>query len=129
MLKSGLPWDVLVAARGWCRMRAGLTLLTARHGRASAAQYQDCIFCGRPVEEGRGKYAAIHCLGQCPFWTARRKDFVNEVQHVGTLGLRDTAMATLRVQPQQPGFVAAVLWLDAVDAEASQWWHRADSPT
>ena len=115
-----------MAARGWCRMRAGLTILSARHGRVSIAIFQDCIFCGRGVEEGRRKFATIHCLGQCPYWQARRIGFINEVQHLGQMGLRETALAVLRAQPMQAGFVASVLWLDAVDAEASEYWRRSN---
>ena len=126
MLKGGLPWDVLVAARGWCRMRAGLTCLAARDGRPSSAIFQECIFCGMGVEDGRRRFAIIHCLGQCPHWNSWRSAFCNELSSQGILGIRDTALSALRTLPFQPGFDVSVRWLDTVDTEASEWWRRSE---
>ena len=118
--RTGLPWEILVATRSWSRVRIGVPYLSHRHGRRSAAKEQACVFCGR-----FSRIAIVHCFGRCTYWAARRAAFTRAA---GLLDEVDPIIATLAVLAAsltQPAvFVAAVLWAEAVDKEAEQWWHE-----
>ena len=107
LLRREYPWEVLTASRGWCRMRAGLLELAERRA---------CIFCGVGV-----KYPTIHCMGKCAYWQARRSEFLASANISPDVGIRQVALAVLRIQPAEQGFVEAVLWAGAVDKAAEAW--------
>lgn len=114
-----LDWDVQLQLRGWMRMRAGLPVLRALHGRRSNARFQRCIFCSDGVRN-----ATVHCIGRCRVWCDLRAAFV-EAAGMPSLGPDRLCSAVLGVTPDDAGFVEAVRLCSEIDRGAGAYWKDA----
>ena len=85
-------------------------------GRRSAAQHQDCVFCGSCVKRG-----LTHVFGRCPHWDSHRLAFLGVVPDPPSDAWVITT-AILGCPVSSPAFSEAVLFADAVDAAASRFW-------
>lgn len=114
LLCSPVDWNTLVASRSYCRMRIGLLRLASREGRRSAAQVQQCIWCGIDLILPLEPYD--HVLCHCPHWHAMR-------QAVHSCDVRPVqATSWLALRPADPGFEAVLALVLAIDRSAADLW-------
>ena len=104
--------------RSWCRLRYGIIVLRHLEGRASAARFQHCIFCDRPLRN-----ATVHVIGLCSHWNHRREEF-------GTAAsVPDGASCQVVTQKFFNGSIPslalelAVSWAAQIDKDAFEYWH------
>ena len=111
------PWAVLSFLRGWCRMRAGISILRWKEGRRSTALFQDCIVCGETT-----KYATVHAVARCPSWRLLRAEFLAAAEDIQDASAYVFTKRVLTAQPSQPGFAQAVLLCGSIDQAVQRAW-------
>jgi hypothetical protein len=115
--KMSLPWELLIAIRGWCRIRAGLVCLRAVHGRRSRARLQGCIFCARCVWN-----ATNHAVARCAHWSDLREAFLKIRPEMRVLPTGSLCLAIMGCEPPAAGFCESVILSDAIDRSALKFW-------
>ena len=115
--ESPLPWDAQISMRGWCRMRAGITCLRAKHGRRSEARHQQCVLCNCGLRN-----ATVHAIACCAFFQDQRNRFLDAVPALRGAPNGTVTLGVLGASPSKPGFVEAVRLADAIDRAATLRW-------
>ena len=122
-LSHDLSWDVLLASRSHCRLRAGLITLRTVNGRRSTARFQNCIYCSISCRN-----STVHVLGKCEVWSSWRAKFTDAVGSAHVVNTADSlTLVLLRSQPGQRHYPAAAQWSRDVDAAAKKFWYGTDA--
>ena len=121
-LESALDWDVLLATRAHCRLRAGLITLRCRSGKRSSARLQNCIFCSCSTRN-----ATVHVIGKCAAWSQWRSKVRALLEDASCAISADSlTMRILKTRPEESLYSAVALWSRDIDKSAKVFWKGRD---
>ena len=112
-----LPWDVQLALRSWCRLRAGLIMLRHIKGERSDARHQRCIFCDGPSRNG-----TVHVLGVCGAWRTLRDGLLRAMGLVCSPEADEFTQAFFEVGVGSPVFSHVAMFAQDIDRRAESFW-------
>ena len=118
---AGLPWPVQLGVRSWCRLRAGLICLSGQGGRCSQARFQECMFCVALTHN-----PSAHVLGRCAAWSQHRTQYLEKTGRALLTRPYFIAVVVLTQEVDLDAFPLAVLWAQAIDKAAEQYWRKED---
>jgi hypothetical protein len=103
--------------RQWCRLQCGLPRLCHLGGRASAARYRDCIFCGHCV-----KKPVIHCIGLCPHWHEYRMKYCAAAHLVPSDSYLNCTVGWMSRAQDKAVMEIVFEWAAAIDIATNRFW-------